>query len=262
MSCKECHSHEHKEKKSLLTIVIIAVSIVMILVSFLPFLADDFSKLMLILAADICGIPIFIDAVKSLKKKQITESFLLVVAVIASFFLGEFFEAAVVSVLFRIGELMENYVSDKSRKSIESIFGIISDEANLVKSDGTLKKIDAENIRIGDILAVLPHEIVPVDGEVINGKGSVDASALTGESMPVEVCEGSTVSSGMINGDSTLRIRASAEKENSSAARIVEMVEQAAQKKGRAQRAVTVFAKYYTPSIIAVAAVIAVVPFM
>lgn len=259
-NCNEYHSHENKEKGRLLPIVLPAVGTALIIVSYISYLNDSVSKIMLIAATAICGIPIFIDAVKSLKKKQITESFLLVVAVIAAFFLGEFSEAAVVSVLFRVGELMEDYASDKSRKSIEAIFGIISDEANLVKDDGTLEKIDADDVKIGDVLAVLPHEIVPVDGEVIKGIGSVDASALTGESMPLEVNEGSVVSSGMMNGDSTLFIRASAAKENSSATRIVELVEQATLKKGRAQRAVTTFAKYYTPAVIAAAVMIAVIP--
>ncbi|MBQ2847366.1 MAG: heavy metal translocating P-type ATPase [Clostridia bacterium] len=259
-NCNECHSHENKENGRLLPIVLPAVGTALIIVSYISYLNDSVSKIMLIAATAICGIPIFIDAVKSLKKKQITESFLLVVAVIAAFFLGEFSEAAVVSVLFSVGELMEDYASDKSRKSIEAIFGIISDEANLVKDDGTLEKMDADDVKIGDVLAVLPHEIVPVDGEVIKGIGSVDASALTGESMPLEVNEGSVVSSGMMNGDSTLFIRASAAKENSSATRIVELVEQATLKKGRAQRAVTTFAKYYTPAVIAAAVMIAVIP--
>lgn len=208
----------------------------------------------------ICGFPVFVDAIKSVSKLKINESLLLVIAVIAAFLLGEYFEAAAVAVLFRVGELLEGFASDRSRKSIEAIFSIVSDSANLVSADGTIKKVDADDIKIGDIIAVLPHETVPVDGVIVNGAGSMDASAITGESIPVAAEIGSKVSSGMINGNTALQIRATEVKSQSYAARIAEMVEEAAQKKGEAQRAITTFAKYYTPAIIAAAIVIAVVP--
>lgn len=208
----------------------------------------------------ICGFPVFVDAIKSVSKLKINESLLLVIAVIAAFLLGEYFEAAAVAVLFRVGELLEGFASDRSRKSIEAIFSIVSDSANLVSADGTIRKVDADDVEIGDIIAVLPHETVPVDGVVVNGAGSMDASAITGESIPVAAEIGSKVSSGMINGDTAVQIRATEVKSQSYAARIAEMVEEAAQKKGEAQRAITTFAKYYTPAIIAAAIVIAVVP--
>lgn len=259
-TCGCDHCHEKKEEKSIMPIVITVVGALLVIASLLPVAGEFACKLMQVAAMTICGIPIFIDAVKAISKFKINESLLLVIAVIAALFLGEYFEAAVVAVLFRVGELMEDYASDRSRKSIEAIFSIVSDDANLVMADGTFKKIDADDIKIGDIIAVLPHETVPVDGVVTKGEGSVDASALTGESVPIAVEEGSSVSGGMINGSSTLHIRATAVKNESSAARIVEMVEEAAQKKGEAQRAVTTFAKYYTPAIIVAAILIAVVP--
>ncbi|MGN0543326.1 MAG: heavy metal translocating P-type ATPase [Acutalibacteraceae bacterium] len=258
--CSCGHCHEKEEKGKLLPIIVVIFSALLIAASFLPFISETAGKLMLTAAMLISGLPVFADAVKALSKFKINESLLLVIAVIAAFFIGEFFEAAVVAVLFRVGELMEDYAEDKSRKSIEAIFGIVSDTANLVMPDGSYKSVDADDVNIGDTVAVLPHEILPVDGTVVKGSGSVDASALTGESMPVEVSEGSAVSSGMINGENTLYIKATAVKEQSSAARIAEMVEEAAAKKGDAQRAVTQFAKYYTPAVIAAAVIIAVVP--
>ena len=237
--CSCGHCHEKEEKGKLLPIIVVIFSALLIAASFLPFVSETAGKLMLTAAMLISGLPVFADAVKALSKFKINESLLLVIAVIAAFFIGEFFEAAVVSVLFRVGELMEDYAEDKSRKSIEAIFGIVSDTANLVMPDGSYKSVDADDVNIGDTVAVLPHEILPVDGTVVKGFGSVDASALTGESMPVEVSEGSAVSSGMINGENTLYIKATAVKEQSSAARIAEMVEEAAAKKGDAQRAVT-----------------------
>lgn len=258
-TCGCDHCHEHGEESKLPLVAVIAGA-VLIGVSFLPFLGETVKIILQLAATVICGIPTFISAAKSAVRLKINESLLLVIAVIAAVILGEFFEAAMLSVLFRAGELMEDYASDRSRKSVEAIFGIVSDEANLLMPDGTLKKVDADDVEIGDIIAVLPYETVPVDGIVINGEGSVDASALTGEAVPVQVEKGSSVSSGMCNGSNTLQIRATAVKCQSSAARIAEMVEQAAQKKGNAQRAVATFAKYYTPAVVGAAVLLAVVP--
>lgn len=259
-TCGCSHCHDKKKESNAKPIAVTAVGALLIILSFLPFITEPVSVIMLALAVIICGIPVFTAAVNSLAKRKIDESVLLVIAVIAACILGEYTEAAVVTVLFRVGELMEDYASDKSRKSVEAIFSIVSDNANLVLSDGTIKKIDADDVEIGDILAILPHETVPVDGIVTSGMGSMDASALTGEALPVEIEEGSYVSSGMVNGDSTVYIKAEKLKNLSYAARIVEMVEEAAQKKGKSQRAVTTFAKYYTPAVVSAAVITAVIP--
>lgn len=259
-TCGCCHCHGPEEKKQIAPIVMTVVGALLIGASFLPFWGETVPKLMQIAAIIICGFPVFADAVKAVTKLKINESLLLVIAVVAACFIGEFFEAAVVAVLFRVGELMEDYASNRSRKSIEAIFSIVSDEATLVLSDGTLKKIDADEVEIDDLLAVLPHEIFPVDGVVTDGAGSVDASALTGESVPIPIEKGSSVSGGMVNGNSTVYIRATTVKTESYASRIVKMVEEAAQKKGESQRAISVFAKYYTPAVIAAAILVAVIP--
>ncbi len=258
-SCGCGHSHSHK-KDDKLSLPITLLGVIMIAVSFIPIFSATVKTVLLISATVVCGIPVFLDALKALKNKEIGETVLLLIAVIAAILLGEYFEAAVVTVLFRVGEQMEEYASGKSRKSIESVFAIVSDTANLVMPDGEIKKIDADEIEKGNILAVMPHEIIPADGIVTKGIGTVDESSLTGESLPVEVSEGSAVRSGTINGDSTLYIAATAGKSQSSAARVAELVEQAAMKKGETQRAVTVFAKYYTPVVVAVAVAVAVIP--
>lgn len=254
------HEHEHKHSGGALEIVITVIGALLIAVSFLPMFGDTVKDILLMAATVICALPIFIDAIKDLKEREISEEFLLVVAVIAACALGEFFEAATVSVLFRAGELMEEFAGDRSRKSIEALFSIVSDTANLVQPDGTVKKIDADEVTAGAKLAVMPHEVVPVDGTVTEGEGSMDASALTGESMPIAVKPGATILSGMMNGDSIIYFEATAGKSQSSAARIVEMVDEASKKKGKAQRAVAKFAKYYTPTIVGAAVLIAVIP--
>lgn len=255
-----CCEHEHEHSSGTLETVITAAGAVLVGLSFLPMITGTVKTILLVAATVICGVPVLLDAIAALREKEISEAFLLVVAVVAACILGEFFEAAMVSVLFRIGELMEEFASDRSRKSIEAVFGIVSETANRVLPDGTTKKISADDIKKGMLLAVMPHETVPADGKVTKGAGTMDASALTGESVPISLCEGSVVLSGMQNGDTVIYFEATAEKAESSAARIVEMVEEASQKKGKAQRAVAKFARVYTPAIVAAAVLIAVVP--
>lgn len=257
--CGHEHAHHSEENKGL-SIALTVIGAVLVAVSFLPVLSETLKTVFLVAATVICGLPIFVDGIKSLSKKIINESVLLIIAVVAALVLREFVEAAVVCVLFRAGEIMEEFASGRSRKSIEALYAIVSDTANAVMPDGSLKKVDADDIKIGDIIAVLPHETVPVDCIVKEGEGAVDTSALTGEALPVAVAAGSALSSGMINGSTTLIATVSTEKEGSAASRIVEIVEKAASEKGEAQRAVSVFAKYYTPAIIATALIIAVVP--
>lgn len=241
-------------------VVITALGAVMIVVSFLPFVNATAGKIILALTAVVSGLPVFGDALKELKNKSAGESLLLFIAVAAALVLGEFFEAAMVTVLFRAGELMEEFASGRSRRSIESLFSIISETANLVMPDGSYETIDADEIECGNVIAVLPYELIPVDGTVIGGSGTVDCSSLTGESMPVTVSEGSKVLSGTLNGNTTLIVRALAGKACSSAARVVELVEEAAQRKSKTQTTVAAFAKYYTPSIIIAAILVSVVP--
>lgn len=259
-SCGCGHEHAHSEENKGFSIALTVIGAVLVCVSFLPVFGEALKTVFLVAATVICGLPIFIDGIKSLAKKSFDESVLLIIAVVAAVLLREFAEAATVCVLFRAGGIMEEFASGRSRKSIESLYGIVSDTANAVMPDGSFGKVDADDIKIGDIIAILPYETVPVDCVVKEGEGAVDASALTGEALPVAVAEGSSLSSGMINGSTTLIAAVTAEKEGSAASRIVEMVEKAASEKGEAQRAVSVFAKYYTPAIVIAALIIAVVP--
>ncbi|MCR5523386.1 MAG: heavy metal translocating P-type ATPase [Clostridia bacterium] len=260
--CCECgHEHHHEEidKKSIILLIIGAV---LLAVSFIPIEAiQNFPRdVMRIACIVICGLPIFKAAVKNIKSLEIDEKVLLVIAVAAACLIREFAEAAAVTLFFRIGEYMEDYAGRRSRKSIESLFSIVSDEGHLVRPEGGFEEIDADDIKAGMKLAVLPHETVPVDGTVISGTGTVDASALTGESLPVEVFPGSSIMSGMKNGNSTVIYEAAREKNESGAARIIALVEEAAERKGKSQHLAAKFAKYYTPAVIAAAIIVAIVP--
>lgn len=257
-ACGCGHEHEHSTVGKT-ALFLTASGAILIVLSFLPLLSS-IKDWLLIAATLLCGFSTFKNAFHSLKKLRIDESLLLLIAVVAAVILKEFFEAAMVSVLFRLGALLEEYASGKSRKAIESVFSIVSDEANLVLPDGKIHKVDADDLEINARIAVFPHEIIPVDGVVYDGAGTVDASAITGESIPVSVCKGDSVLSGMLNGESVIYLEVTALKNQSSAARIAEMVETAAAQKGHAQRAVATFAKYYTPIIVIVAVLFAVIP--
>ena len=259
--CDHCHSHG-EEVFDVKGLIILSVGALLLIVSFIPIraLADFPRDVLRIICAVLCCYPIVISAYKSVREMEIDEGVLLVIAVVAAFCIREFAEAAAVSLFFRVGEYLEEYASRRSVKSIEEIFSIVSDSGHIVREEGGFEEIDADDIETGMKLAVLPHEIIPVDGVVLSGSGSVDTSAITGESIPVEVAEGSKLISGCINGDSTIIYEATATKENSGAARIVEMVEEATAKKSKSQDAIAKFAKYYTPAVVAAAVIVAVIP--
>lgn len=254
----ESHPEVHEDTKREVMFVIIGLGLVGL--SFIPFWGEFIRDLLRISCAVLCGIPTAVEAFESIKKKSINECVLLVIAVVSAFFIGEFLEAAAVSAFFRIGEMLEDFASDRSRKSIESVFSIVSDTGNILHDDGTIETIESEKIEPGMNLVLRPHEIIPVDGVITSGFGTVDMSAITGESSPVEVDAGSEIVSGSVNGNSTLYYRATACRNESGAARIVSLVEKAINKKGESERFVSKFAKVYTPVIIGAAFLVFIIP--
>ena len=183
----------------------------------------------------------------------------MMVAVIAAFILGEYVEGAMVTLLFTIGELIEDYAVDKSRKSIEQLSQIRPDTATLYL-DGEEKTVPAESVKVGSIITVKPHERIPLDGIIVDGISTVDNSALTGESLPENVAEYSEVLSGGINGDGLIKIETTKEFSQSTAARILSLVEDAAANKGKQEKFISRFAAVYTPVVIGLALLIAVLP--
>lgn len=212
-----------------------------------------------VITAFLCGFPTAKSGIKSLMKKNMSEALLMTISVVAALIIGEFFEAAAVALLFRVGEMLEDYASERSKKSIESLFSIVSDTGNIVKADGSIEKIDADDIKVGMKLALLPHEVVPVDGVIVEGATTIDTSAITGESIPVEAGVGTKLVSGSMNVNNTVYYEATAIKAESGAARIVNMVEEATGKKGKSQKLVASFAKYYTPIIVGCAVLLFVI---
>lgn len=207
----------------------------------------------------ISGCKIFLKGIKNAVKLKIDETVLLAVAVVAAFCLGEFVEAAMVTILFSLGEFIEDIAVDASRRDIEKLAQIRPDTATIIK-DGVETVVPAESVKTGSIITVKPYERLPLDGVVTNGKSTLDTSALTGESLPVDITVASEVMSGAINGNGLIEIRTTKEYGNSTASRILQLVEEASARKGQKEKLITRFASIYTPIVIIIAAAIAFIP--
>lgn len=205
------------------------------------------------------GYKVFISGVKSVARLKIDETTLMSVAVIAAFCLGEFVEGAMVTILYGIGELLEDKAVENSRHSIEKLANIQPDTATLFEND-TEREVRAEEVKAGSIIIVKPYERVPLDGVVIEGVSSIDASALTGESMPLECNEGNELLSGMMNGEGLIKIRTTKEYHDSTASRIIQMVEDASITKSNNEKLITRFASVYTPIVVLISLAIAFLP--
>lgn len=208
----------------------------------------------------VLGFEIISDAIiKLLHGELFDEYFLMTVASIGALCIGEYPEAVAVMLFFRIGECFEDYAVDKSRRSIVELMDIRPDYA-CVEVGGVLQKFDPNTIPIGTVITVTPGERIPLDGVIMDGESSVDTSALTGESMPRTVKKGQQVVSGCVNLSGVLRIRVSSTYKESTVSKMLELVEHSANSKSRREALVTRFAKVYTPVVVALAVLLAVIP--
>lgn len=199
-------------------------------------------------------------AARNISKGQVfDENFLMALATVGAFGLSEYPEAVFVMLFYQVGELFQSYAVGKSRKSISQLMDIRPDYANLER-DGILTQVDPEEVSTGEIIVVKPGEKVPLDGTVLAGSSALNTSALTGESLPRDVAAGDGVISGCINQNGLLRIRVTKPFGESTVSKILEMVENAGNKKARAENFITRFAKYYTPVVVIAAVVLGLVP--
>lgn len=187
------------------------------------------------------------------------ENFLMTVATVGAMCLGDYKEGVAVMLFYQVGELFQSYAVSKSRRSIAGLMDIRPDYANVVR-EGKETRVDPDEVLVGDVILVKPGERVPLDGTVLEGNSTLDTSALTGESMPREIGAGAEVISGCINQTGTLRIRVGRPYGESTVSKILDLVENASSKKSRSEAFITRFAKYYTPSVVAAAALLAVLP--
>ena len=208
----------------------------------------------------VAGGEVLINAVRNIAYGQVfDEEFLMTVATVGAFIIGEYPEGAAVMLFFQIGELFQSYAVNKSRRSISDLMDIRPDFAN-VELDGKITKTDPYDVKVGDIIVVNPGERVPLDGIVTSGESSVDTSALTGESVPREIEAGKEILSGCININGVIRARVTKEYGESTVNRILDLVENASNKKSKSEKFITRFARWYTPAVCGVALALAVIP--
>ena len=219
------------------------------------------ATLLFLIPYAIAGYDVVVKAFKGIIHGQmLDESFLMTIASIGAFITGEAAEAAAVMLFYQIGEWFQRYAVGQSRKSISDLMDIAPDYANLELEDGSIEEVDPEEVEISSILVIKPGEKIPIDGTVITGESMINTAALTGESVPRSAHPGDAVISGCINGDGLLRIRAEKVYEDSTVARILELVENATEKKSHTENFITRFARVYTPLVVIAAVILAVVP--
>lgn len=254
---KEEFAVSKKEKKQLMRIIFAAVGYIAAL--FLGL--DGILNLCLYLAVYlVIGGDIVWKAARNISRGQIfDENFLMSVATIGAFFLGEYPEGIAVMLFYQVGELFQSYAVSKSRKSIAELMDVRPDHANVLR-DGELLSVDPEEVQIDEVVVVKPGERIPLDGVVMEGFSAIDTSALTGESVPREVEAGENVISGCINQTGRLTIRVSKEYGQSTVAKILELVENATDKKSKSENFITKFARYYTPIVVFAAVILSILP--
>ncbi len=241
------------------------IKIIIALVLFLMALIINFNNewinnTIYIISYIIVGLEIVRKAIRNITRgKVFDENFLMTVATIGAFGIGEFPEAVAVMLFYQVGELFQSYAVDKSRKSISSLMDIRPDFAN-VERDGKIQKVNPNYVKIGEIIVVKPGEKVPLDGYVIEGKSTIDTKALTGESLPRELTKGEEVLSGCINLNGVIKIEVTKEYGDGTVSKILDLVENASSKKSKSENFITKFARYYTPIVVIIALILAILP--
>ena len=252
-----------KQKKILSKIIIAAIFyIIAIIISKLNFPKSNIISFVLFITAYIIvGKDVLLKAFSNIKRgKVFDENFLMSIATIGAVIIGEYPEAVGVMLFYMVGEFLQSLAVNKSRKSISDMMNIRPDYANLVKEDGSVEKVDPYDVEIGNTILIKTGEIIPLDGVVVSGKAMLDTSALTGESVPRGVHIGDKVYSGSVNKDGLLKLEVTKEFSESTASKILDLVENAAAKKSKTESYISKFAGIYTPIVVFAAVVLVVIP--
>ena len=268
MSCHHCH-HEHceeyeeevhNEKEEKLSIYLYGIGILFFVLSLIPVFAP-FKIELVVLTILFAGYELLWNGIKNIFHLNFGEETLMAIAVISAFVLGEYAESCLVIILYRLGELLEERASSKSSESIKEIVKIKADTANRV-IENTIKTVDVKEIKVNDKILIKPGEKISVDCKIIYGESEIDTSSLTGESTPVYVSKGDEILSGGVNLTSAITAVVLRDVKNSAASQIVDLVYEATNNKGNTEKFITKFSKVYTPIVIVIAVLIAIVPFI
>jgi len=250
-----------KMKKNLIKVIIsIAIYIATAVLVKLNYIEGNLELALYLAAYLIVGAQVLKRAARNIIGGQVfDENFLMAIATVGAFLVGEYPEAVAVMLFYQIGELFEKYAVNRSRKSISDLMDIYPEYANVVR-DGKLETVDPEEVNVGEVILIRPGERVPLDGEVIKGTSNLDTRALTGETQPREVFPGEAVVSGCINLNRVIEVKVSREFGESTVSKILELVENASSHKAEAENFITKFARYYTPVVVISAALLALIP--
>ena len=251
-----------KQRKNLIRIIAAAVLLiaVKILTAAVPVSAGIVWALYLLPYA-VIGWDILWKAVRNILNGQVfDENFLMALATVGAFGTREYAEAVFVMLFYQVGELFQDYAVGKSRQSIAALMDIRPDVANLEGEDGTLEEVDPEDVEVGAVIVVKPGERIPLDGQVLEGSSALDTAALTGESVPRDVGPGDTVISGCVNQSGLLRVQVTRPCEESTVSKILDLVENAGEKKASSENFITKFARYYTPCVVLAALALFLLP--
>lgn len=256
----------NKKQKAMLLRILSAMGLYLILFiiskwNLLPILNTfPVSVFVFLIPYGVVGWDIVYKAFRNIKNGQVfDENFLMFIATIGAFLVGEYLEAVAVMLFYQVGELFQNYAVSRSRQSISAMMDICPEYAN-IEVDGELKQVDPDDILVDDIIVVKPGEKIPLDGIVVFGESMVDTSALTGESVPRKVCAGTEIISGCVNGNGLLRVKVTKEFDDSTVSKILELVENASSRKAKTENFITRFARYYTPIVVFAALALALLP--
>ena len=247
-----------KMKKKLIRIII---SFILLILAFILKLDNVIiNDILFIISYLIVGYDIILKALRNITRgKVFDENFLMTIATIGAFFIGEFPEAVAVMLFYQVGELFQSYAVDKSRKSVSELMDIRPDYANLYQNKKT-ERVDPNKIKVGDIILIKPGEKIPLDGIVVEGNSLLNTLALTGESMPRSVTEGDEVLSGCINNEGILKVKVTKKFGESTVSKILDLVENASSRKSKSENFISKFAKYYTPIVVIIAIILAFIP--
>lgn len=245
-------------KEYFLLFLSIIVGIITIILDFLntPTVVIAITSIVSIILS---GYEVFVSGFKGIIKLKMNENTLMAIAIISALLLGEYIEGIMVTILFGIGEMLEDKAVNKSRKSIEALANIQPDTA-VVLIDNKQVTMNARDVSVGSTIIIKPYERVSLDGVVIEGFGTLDTSAITGESLPVDCNVGFQVLSGMINGENLIKVKTTKEFKDSTANRIIKLVEDASATKSHKEKLISKFASYYTPIVVVLSIIIAIVP--
>ena len=245
-----------KKKKE----VIIIISAILFAIALFVRMSQTIQLILMLIAYILLGKDTVLKAVKNVEKGDFfDENFLMTVATLGAIIIGEYPEAVAVMLFYEVGELFQSYAINKSRKSIADMMDIKPEYANVIRDNKSIK-VDPDEVQIDEIIEIKPGERVPLDAIIIKGETTLDTSALTGESIPVEVREGATILSGCINLNALILAKVTKEYFDSTVNKVLDLVENAAAKKSTSERLITRFAKIYTPIVISLAVLLAILP--